>query len=170
MPDTLITTYLEMTDRAAFRPGYSADPTLSIMEAATPQTAFYRYLYRAVGEAWAWRDRLKWPDEQLAHWLARPEVSVNVLYVRGTPAGYIELDRQGTATEIAYFGLMLPYIGRGYGRHLLSYGVARAWDEGAARVWVHTCNLDGPHALANYKGRGFTIYNVKEESMPGDDH
>lgn len=167
MPDTLITTYLEMTDRAAFRPGFSVDPALRIMEAAVPQVAFYRYLYRTVGAAWSWRDRLAWHDDQLAAWLARPEVSVDVLYLRGTPAGYIELDRQGTDSEVAYFGLMMPYIGRGYGKHLLSHGIARAWDEGAARVWVHTCNLDGPHAIANYQGRGFHVYDVKEEAMPG---
>ncbi|MCU1568825.1 MAG: hypothetical protein JWQ56_3762, partial [Pseudarthrobacter sp.] len=26
-----------------------------------------------------------------------------------------------------------------------------------ARVWVHTCSLDGPAALANYQARGFVI-------------
>lgn len=26
------------------------------------------------------------------------------------------------------------------------------------RVWVHTCTLDGPQALAFYMGQGFTPY------------
>ena len=34
------------------------------------------------------------------------------------------------------------------------------------RVWLHTCNLDGPHALSNYQKRGFRIYEVIEEPMP----
>ena len=37
---------------------------------------------------------------------------------------------------------------------------------GAQRVWLHTCNLDGPHALANYQKRGFRIYDVVEEPCP----
>ena len=71
-----------------------------------------------------------------------------------------------SSVEIAYFGLRRNYMGRGLGKHLLSYGVARAWEMGANRVWLHTCNLDGPHALANYQKRGFRIYDVVEEPMP----
>ena len=29
------------------------------------------------------------------------------------------------------------------------------------RVWVHTCTLDGPHALANYQARGLVTYKVE---------
>lgn len=32
---------------------------------------------------------------------------------------------------------------------------------GAKRVWVHTCSLDGPNALANYQARGFQLYQVE---------
>jgi hypothetical protein len=28
-------------------------------------------------------------------------------------------------------------------------------------VWLHTCSLDGPHALANYRARGFEVYDEK---------
>ncbi|MEV6346474.1 GNAT family N-acetyltransferase [Actinoplanes sp. NPDC051851] len=39
---------------------------------------------------------------------------------------------------------------------------------GVARVWVHTCSLDGPAALANYQGRGLVIYHTEEtdENVP----
>ena len=37
----------------------------------------------------------------------------------------------------------------------------RAWAQGARRVWVHTCSLDGPHALANYTARGFRVYDQR---------
>ena len=89
-----------------------------------------------------------------------------MLYVDGVPAGYVELLREGSDTEIAYFGLRPAFIGQGLGKHLLSYGIERAWNDGAARVWLHTCNLDGPHALSNYQKRGFSIYKVNEEPMP----
>jgi GNAT superfamily N-acetyltransferase len=64
------------------------------------------------------------------------------------------------------------FRGRRIGGHLLSYGTARAWDLAArwpgraatARVWVHTCSLDGPHAFANYRRRGFRHYATETGS------
>lgn len=166
LPDTLITTHLELAAPGQFRPAYVSDPALLIMQAKVPQAAFSRYLYRLVGEAWHWRDRLLWSDEALGAHLSRPEVSVHVLYVDGTPGGYIELERQGASTEISYFGLAPAFTGRGYGKHLLSAGVRSAWDAGASRIWVHTCNLDSPAALPNYQARGFVAFKVEEEAMP----
>jgi hypothetical protein len=48
----------------------------------------------------------------------------------------------------------------------LSYGIEKAWEDGAKRVWVHTCNLDGPHALDNYTKRGFSVYDEHRQPMP----
>ncbi len=167
---TVTTTYLELPTRAHFRPAFSPDPELRIIEAREPLPAFYRFLYRAVGEPYHWIDRLTWSDERLGSYLARPSVSVLVLYLRGTPAGYIELNHESEepGAEVAYFGLFPPFHGRGYGRHLLSTGVERAYADGARRVWVHTCTLDGPYALANYRARGFTPYRVvtHEQTIP----
>jgi len=159
---SVTTTYLELPTRERFRPAFSADPELRIIEAREPLPAFYRFLYRSVGEPYHWTDRLAWSDERLGSYLARPSVAVLVLYLRGTPAGYIELNHESEepGTEVAYFGLFPPFHGRGYGRHLLSTGVQRAYADGARRVWVHTCTLDGPYALANYQARGFTPYRV----------
>ncbi len=166
-PDSLITTYLEMTRRAAFRPAYlDEDESFVVLRMETVDVPFYRFLYTAVGEQWHWRDRLLMPTDELEAELADPCTTVDVLYVGGVPAGYVELKREGEATEVAYFGLRPGYIGRGLGKHLLSWGVAQAWSDGAQRVWLHTCNLDSPHALDNYLKRGFTVYEVVEEPMP----
>ena len=161
----LLTTYLEM-GLGEFRPAYvkAADAVIARME--TADVAFYQFLYREVGEAWRWRDRLLLDDAELGEILSREQVEVWTLLVGGVPAGYVELERDGSDTEIAYFGLRSAFMGRGLGKHLLSYGVQRAWDAGAARVWVHTCNLDGPHALANYRARGFRVYKLCWEPMP----
>jgi ribosomal protein S18 acetylase RimI-like enzyme len=160
---TVTTTYLELPTRARFRPALSDDPDLVVVEARAPLAAFYRFLYDAVGRDYAWLDRLAWSDERLTAHLARSAVSLDVLYWRGTPAGYIELDREAAepGTEIAYFGLIPAFHGRGFGKHLLSLGVQRAFDDGAERVWLHTCTLDGPHALANYRARGFVSYRTE---------
>lgn len=167
---TVTTTYLHLPSRTNFRPAFSDDPNLLVIQARAPLVAFYRFLYDAVGRDYAWTDRLAWSDDALHAHLARPAVTLLVLYWRGTPAGYIELDAAPAepGTEIAYFGLIPAFHGRGFGKHLLSVGVQRAFDDGAARVWLHTCTLDGPYALANYQARGFRPYRTTthEQGQP----
>ena len=165
------TTYLHIPGRDAFhRSPPPDDPDLLLLQAREPLPTFYRFLYGTVGHDYYWLDRLAWSDVRLRAHLARPEVTLLVLYVRGTPAGYIELDAAAAepGTEIAYFGLIGSFLGRGLGRLLLSAGVQRAFDDGAGRVWVHTCSLDGPHALATYQGRGFVPYKTitHTETLP----
>lgn len=171
--DTLMnitTTYLQIVSREQFHPALVDCPEAQIMQACEPLPIFYRFLYGAVGRQYYWLDRLTWSDAQLHRYLARPTVTLLVLYLRGTPAGYIELnaDSAEAGTEIAYFGLIPNFHGRGLGKHLLTIGVQRAFDDGAERVWVHTCTLDGPYALANYKARGFVAYRTSttEKVLP----
>ncbi len=169
-----ITTYVEMTSYAQFRPAYIEDPEVVIMEARAPLPAFYRFLYDAVGREYEWFGRLEWSDEQFRDYLASPAVSLWVAYYQGTPAGFIELLRESDdpnllresvepGLEIKYFGLLKDFHGRGLGKHLLSFGVEKAWQEKPVRVWLHTCNHDGPYALSNYQKRGFVIYKQEKE-------
>lgn len=148
---------------------------VTVTRSGVPSAAFSRFLYTAVGGDVSWTDRLPWPPERWRAFLERPGVETWVAYADGTPAGYIELEAQdGGVVEIAYFGLLPDFRGRGIGGHLLSYGTARAWDLAARwpglaatrRVWVHTCSLDGPHALANYERRGFRVFSVEHEEQP----
>ena len=87
-------------------------------------------------------------------------MEVFVLHVRGVPAGYVELDRRiEDEVEIAYFGLVPDFIGRGLGPALLGWALERAWSCGPRRVWLHTCSLDHPKALAVYRRAGFEVYD-----------
>ncbi len=81
----------------------------------------------------------------------------------GAFVGWYELRRvaEDRSVEIAYFGLAPEAIGAGLGKHLLSCAVRDAWALGAARVWLHTCTLDHPHALPNYEKRGFAAYKTE---------
>lgn len=166
IPNTLTTTYLEMTSPKQFRPSFNSSENIRIEQVKIVDIGFYRYLYGAVGEKWSWRDRLLLSNEELRAILNRPTTHLYVLYVAGAPAGYVELDEQANSVEIAYFGLREEYHGRGLGKHLLSFGIQQAWELGAERVYVHTCNLDGPHALDNYQKRGFRVYMQQSEPMP----
>lgn len=161
--ELVTTTYLEMRDPAQLRRAGSPVVAATIVRAELPSPALNRFLYSAVGGDWHWTDRLSWPHGRWQQYLDRPQVQTWVLYVRGTPAGYIELEAQDDGNvELAYFGLIREFIGQGLGGYLLSVGIEKAWAlAGARRVWVHTCTLDGEHALANYQARGMTVYKIE---------
>lgn len=167
IPDTLITYYLHMTSRADFVPGFIDDDRLHIIPMRQPDVRYYKFLYTSVGETLRWRDRLLMPEDELLAALRRPGCHVSALFVDGVPAGYFELLKDDQeVTELAYFGLRPEFYGRRLGKHLLSCAIQRAWDDGAKRIWVHTCNLDAPAALPNYQKRGFMIYDVVTMPMP----
>lgn len=162
-------THLEMTDRAQLRPARPPAAAMQLMQARIPCPELNRFLYASVGARWTWYGRLAWDHARWTAYLSRPDLETWVAYVDGTPAGYFELERQGGGNvEIAYFGLMPGFIGKGLGGAMLHAAAARAWDMGAARVWVHTCTLDHPQALRNYEARGFRIFKIEEkvEDLP----
>jgi GNAT superfamily N-acetyltransferase len=164
----VITTYLEMRSRAELRPARPGKPfQLSRVEVPCPE--LNRFLYTAVGARWWWYSRLAWDYARWLVYLDRPGLETWVAWQSGAPVGYFELERQAESdVEIAYFGLLPRFIGQGFGGALLTAAIARAWDMGAARVWVHTCDLDHPDALRNYQARGLRVYRTeaKEEDLP----
>lgn len=164
----ILAIYLHLPHREAFRPATIDDPEVLLMRAQEPLVPFYRFLYDTVGRDFWWVDRLKWSDERLAAHLARPEVHLLVLYLRGTPAGYAELDFASSepGAELQYFGIIPDFQGRGLGKHLLSAAVAYAFDHDAERIWLSTRATDGPRAIANYEARGFVMYRTEWEAAP----
>ena len=146
-PAKLVTTHLQMTSQVQFRPSLLEAGVRShctMVEMVHPDVEYYRFLYEAVGGPWSWTDRLRESArEEIRRDLGRPEFSVDVFYEAGAPAGFMEMVREDRDFEIIYFGLRAAFHGRGLGKHFLSVGVQRAWDDGAQRVWLHTCNLDG---------------------------
>jgi GNAT superfamily N-acetyltransferase len=157
--------YLQMTDPAQLAPAPEPDPELEFRRVELPAPEFARMLYVAVGGDWYWTDRLDWTWERWHERLSRPEVELWVGWVRGTPAGIAELELGGDSVELAYFGLLPVFMGRGLGPRLLDAAVRRAWELEPRRVWVHTCSLDGPAALATYRRRGFSVYDEETERV-----
>jgi GNAT superfamily N-acetyltransferase len=160
-------TYLEMTRPDALRPSRVAEPYVSVERVDSCPPSVWRHLYTEVGGAYRWTDRLPWTDDDIRAYLADPAVSLWTLTVSGALAGYFELRRDADdGVEIAYFGLLPEFTGRGLGGHLLTEAVERAWASGARRVWLHTNTLDHPAALPNYLKRGFTIFKTEEYVVP----
>ena len=163
---SLITTYLEMRSPDQLRPN-RADARFQVREKTDRDWRFNRDLYFRVGEQWNWIDKRLWTDEQWKEYAAAPELRTFAAYGGDALAGYYEL-RQDTegGVEIAYFGLLPEFIGRGLGGALLTSAIEQAWSRrgGIApkRVWVHTCNRDHPQALANYQARGMVVYKIEE--------
>ena len=156
-------TYLEMRDPVALRASRVEDAAVHIEQIHNCPPSFWRYLYTEVGREYRWVDRLPWTDAQICEYLTDPAVSLWLMTVAGAPAGYFELraDERGSM-EIAYFGLLPEFTGRGLGAHLLTEAVESAWRSGATRVWLHTCSLDHPAALPNYRSRGFQVFREEE--------
>lgn len=156
----VITTYLQMGSLSELVPARTPDPDFIVQEAVGREWQLNRSLYLSVGAQWEWADKRGWSDEQWQGYVANDQLRTFVASVRDATAGYYELRRDGDgAVEIAYFGLLPDFIGRGYGGALLTDALERAWAWDASRVWVHTCTLDHAAALRNYQSRGMQVYH-----------
>jgi GNAT superfamily N-acetyltransferase len=129
------------------------------MQANECTVSFYRYLYSAVGEPWLWFERRLIDDAALAELIAKPTTEIFVLYVRGVPAGFFELDTTAPReTKLCYFGLIPEFIGRRLGPYLLQAAIDEAWSRPIRRFWLHTSTFDHPKALSTYQRAGFVVY------------
>jgi len=156
-------TYLEMRDTAELERAVSPDPSIRIEEQHDCSIDLFRFLYVEVGRNYHWVDRLPWTDAQIAEHLQSAENSLWLMTYEGEPAGYFELRKcEDGSVELAYFGLLGRFIGRGLGKYLLTKATEQAWTEGANRVWLHTCTLDDPAALPNYLKRGFKPFKTEK--------
>ena len=157
----VVTTHLELTRAAGLRPP-AGPPPARLRVTQVHDARLNRDLYARVGAGWSWTDRLGWSASAWAAHAGRVETWLAT--VDGEPAGYYELDVAAAAagTEISMFGLLAAYHGQGLGGHLLTHAIRRGFAR-APRVWVHTCTLDGPHALANYEARGMRAFRTEVE-------
>jgi ribosomal protein S18 acetylase RimI-like enzyme len=156
-------TYLEMRDPAELQAAPSNDPHVSIRQLTDCPASLFRSLYAEVGRNYHWIDRLPWTDEDIAKHLLQPEISLWLMTYEGETAGYFELRKcEDASVEVAYFGLMPEFIGRGLGKHLLTCATEQAWNDGARRVWLHTCTLDDEAAMPNYLKRGFRPFKTEK--------
>ena len=150
-----VVTSLEMFARPTPRPS-PAELRLSLRHVERPALDWFCQLFRSVGEDWLWFSRLAMADAALAAIIHDPHVDVSVLMAGAEEAGLLELDfRIPNECEISFFGVTAPFIGTGAARWLMNEALARAWSRPVRRVWIHTCTLDHPAALAFYQRTGF---------------
>jgi GNAT superfamily N-acetyltransferase len=144
--------YLEMASPEELRPAAPVEAQIEVVE----DPAVNRRFYEQVGRAHHWVDNLGRDDDWWAEHAAGK--TTLVASMDGEPAGYATLNPLlDGSVDVAYFGILPRFQGRGLGGHLLTEAVRMAWDMGAERVTLNTCALDGQGALPNYKRRGFTV-------------
>ena len=162
---TIVTT-LEMRRRPPLRP--IPGSRFRLVRWERPAIDRYRTLFARVGAPWLWFSRLVMADAALSAILGDPLIKVHaVIDPAGIEVGMVELDlRQPAACEISYFGLVPELAGQGHGRWLMAETLARAWNKGVERVWLHTCTLDHPGALGFYRAQGFVAVKRTIETFP----
>jgi GNAT superfamily N-acetyltransferase len=155
----MVVTFLEMTARPSIPVIVHPREQVAILHAKNPPVHFYRYLYDVIGRAYYWVDRKKVDDETLADIIGASTLELYVLYVEGCPAGMAELDFADPGiAQLAYFGLVPEYVGRGHGLFFLHQAVSLCWSHPIDKVLVNTCTLDHPRALPLYQRAGFVPY------------
>ncbi len=122
-------TYLEMRAPEALRPAAAPAGQPLVVAREWPCSAErYRSLYLGVGEAHHWVDRAAWTDVEIRAHVTLPGIEIWLGWVGTDIAGFFELrDWPDGSTEIAYFGLLPAFLGRGLGGSLLTEAVRTAW-------------------------------------------
>ncbi|MGH8822919.1 MAG: GNAT family N-acetyltransferase [Jiangellaceae bacterium] len=160
-----VVTYLAMTSPDQLRPGRLPPVALDLRRQTRPARAV-RAVHDRIARPHHWSS-LSWSEAQweqylnyrhLHHWIAWVgDHEAGLISLRFLPRGEVEIDT---------FGLVPEYVGQGFGGNLLALAVRLAWDfetSGAGpvrRVWLHTSSLDHPHALPNYRSRGFRQFRI----------
>jgi ribosomal protein S18 acetylase RimI-like enzyme len=155
-------TYLEMTSADQLVAGMlpPAEIVLDRVDATT--LALIRSTHDRIAAPHHWSS-LGWSEQQWLNLLARPGMRCWIARVGAEVIGMILMDRHaGGDVEITKFGLVPEWVGRGFGGHLLTLAARLAWDLGKVdRVWLGTTSIDHPHALSNYRGRGFRPFRIE---------
>jgi len=160
-------THLQMASRPIYRLPAPMGPQLAVMRAPAMPLHFYRYLYEQVGKPHHWELRRRMDDEKLAAIIHATTTLIDVLYVDGAPAGFVEIDlsRAPAQAEIEYFGLMAEFQGRGLSKFFLSCAIHAAWQHDPQKLIIQTNSLDSPRALQLYQKMGFVPVGTSQAEI-----
>lgn len=170
-----IVTYLQMTSPEQLVPGRRPPAPMEMDEVGTESGPLVRATYSRIAAPHGWISRSNWSDEDWAELISRASIQAWLACVGGEIAGMVELEARSGEVEIAVFGLVPEFVGRGYGGHLLTLATLLAWESNSPdgtptrRVWLHTSSRDHPHAKRNYERRGFRPFRTehREREVPG---
>ena len=156
--------YLHLFSRSDLTEANCKEKNLEVFLEKKPTIDFCKFLYKEVGRDFFWRDRLKWRDQDWLDYISNDFFKLYILKKNNELAGYYEslYDPKIPSMEIAYFGILKEFFGKGIGGHLLTDAILTSFNQKIDKVWVHTCTLDHPNALKNYLARGMTIFKTEK--------
>ena len=132
----------------------------SLKEASKDNFDLNKFFYKQIGKRHQWVDRLIWQDKDWLKYISNENLRTYIFKIENDLVGYFELIFNNDDCEIAYFGILEEFIGKGFGGFLLSEALKIGFKK-ANRIWVHTCSLDHPNAIENYKSRGMKIFRTE---------
>ena len=151
--------FLELRDLKNLRFN-SSKQNKFLIKKIKPDFQLNKFFYKQVGKKHRWIDRLSWTDEKWINFISNKNLETYVISESKDLVGFFELlySPELKETEISYFGLLEEYIGKGIGGYALSEAIKKSFKKNIKRVWLHTCTLDHPNALKNYKARGMKVF------------
>ncbi len=152
--------YLEINSINSLKPKSITSDNFTIKEADKNNFDLNKFFYKQIGKKHQWVDRLIWKDKNWIDYISNKNLKTFVLQKDNDLVGYFELILNNNNCEIAYFGILEEFIGKGYGGFVLSEAL-RIGFKSANIIWVHTCSLDHPNAIENYKSRGMKIFKTE---------
>ena len=152
--------YLEINSIEDLKTKEIPSDNFFLKEADKDKFDLNKFFYKQIGKKHEWIDRLIWQDKNWMDYISDKNLKTFILQNKNDLVGYFELIFNGNDCEIAYFGILEEYIGKGYGGFLLSEAL-RIGFKNSKRIWVHTCSLDHPNAIENYKSRGMKIFKTE---------
>ena len=152
--------YLEINSINELKPKRTLLDDFTLFEAEKNNFDLNKFFYKQIGKKHQWVDRLIWQDKNWIEYVSNKNLKTFILKKNNDFVGYFELFFNKNECEIAYFGILEEFIGKGYGGFLLSEAI-RIGFKNANRIWVHTCSLDHPNAIENYKSRGMKVFKTE---------
>ncbi len=152
--------YLEISTINNLKTKPISSECFSLKEANKDNFDLNKFFYKQIGKGHQWIDRLIWQDKDWLKYISNENLRTYILKKENDLVGYFELIFNNNDCEIAYFGILEEFIGKGYGGFLLSEALKIGFKR-ANRIWVHTCSLDHPNAIENYKSRGMKIFKTE---------
>ena len=152
--------YLEINSINELKAKRTLSDDFTLSEAEKSKFDLNKFFYKQIGKKHQWVDRLIWQDKNWIEYVSNKNLRTFILKKNNDFVGYFELLFNKNDCEIVYFGILEEFIGKGYGGFLLSEAI-RIGFKNANRIWVHTCSLDHPNAIENYKSRGMKVFKTE---------
>lgn len=155
-------TLLEMTSPDQLVPGKVPPAEITLTSVGAAELALIRSTHRRVATPHHWPS-LEWSEQHWLNLLTYSGARTWIARLGEEIIGLVQLQPQPPRDmQITKFGLVPEAIGRGLGGHLLTLAARLAWESGEVdRVWLRTSSLDHPHALHNYRSRGFRPFRIE---------